>query len=44
MGYKNIKLEVSDSVAMLTFNRPEVLNALNPETISEFRSALQQVQ
>jgi len=40
MSYKTIKLEVSGAIATLTFNRPEVLNALNPEMIGEFRDAL----
>ncbi len=44
MSYKTIKLEVSEAIATLTFNRPEVLNALNPEMISEFHSALGDVQ
>ncbi len=40
MSYKTIKLEVSEAIALLTFNRPEVLNALNPEMINEFHKAL----
>lgn len=44
MSYKTIKLEISDAIATLTFNRPEVLNALNPEMIGEFHSAIAQIQ
>lgn len=40
MEYKNILIELKDSVAILTFNRPKVLNALNSETLKEFESAL----
>ncbi len=40
MSYKTIKLEVSEAIALLTFNQPEVLNALNPEMINEFHNAL----
>jgi enoyl-CoA hydratase len=43
MSYKTIKLDVSDSIATLTFNRPEVLNAINPEMIEEFRVALAEI-
>ncbi|MBW2020307.1 MAG: enoyl-CoA hydratase/isomerase family protein [Deltaproteobacteria bacterium] len=44
MSYKTIKLEVSEAIATLTFNRPEVLNALNPEMIQEFHHAMGDVQ
>ena len=36
MTYKNIKLEIKNGYAIITFNRPEVLNALNKETLQEF--------
>ena len=35
MTYKNIRVAVSDGVAELTFDRPEVRNALNLETVRE---------
>ena len=43
MSYETIKLELSDSIAALTFNRPKVLNAINPEMIEEFREALVEI-
>jgi enoyl-CoA hydratase len=44
MSYETIMLEVSEAIATLTFNRPKVLNALNPQMIEEFRVALGEVQ
>jgi len=38
--YKNIMFGVEDSVAVVTLNRPEVLNALNEETMQELGSAM----
>jgi enoyl-CoA hydratase len=35
MSYENILYEVRGGVGILTVNRPKVLNALNPETLSE---------
>jgi enoyl-CoA hydratase len=35
MAYENITFEVQDNVGVLTFNRPKVLNALNPDTFRE---------
>lgn len=35
MGYKNIKLEKEGAVAIVTIDRPQVLNALNDETVAE---------
>ena len=43
MSYETIKLDLSDSIATLTFNRPEVLNAINPEMIEEFGVALAEI-
>lgn len=34
-----IKLETNDGIALLTLNRPEVLNSINMELIAEFRAA-----
>lgn len=44
MTYKTIKLEISDAVATITFNRPDVLNALTPEVVTEFNGAVSEVQ
>jgi len=35
MDYKNIKIEKDGAVAVVTIDRPQVLNALNDETIAE---------
>lgn len=44
MSYNTIKLEVSEEIATLTFNRPEVLNAINPQMIEELRNALEDIR
>jgi enoyl-CoA hydratase len=43
MAYENILLEVEESVAVLTFNRPKVLNALNPALLDEVADAVAKV-
>jgi len=40
MAYENILYEVNDQIARITINRPAVLNALNPKTVSELGEAL----
>lgn len=40
MEYKNIMFGVEGSVAIVTLNRPEVLNALNEETMKELGTAM----
>lgn len=40
MEYRNIMFGVEGSVAVVTLNRPEVLNALNEETMQELGSAM----
>ncbi|KPL06850.1 hypothetical protein AMJ86_06925 [bacterium SM23_57] len=37
MEYKNLLVEISDSIATVTINRPDVLNALNANTIASLR-------
>jgi enoyl-CoA hydratase len=40
MGYENILYEVKEQIARITFNRPNVLNALNRKTIEELGDGL----
>jgi len=43
MDYNNILLEVDDSIAILTINRPKSLNSLNTETVLEIGAAFDQI-
>ena len=40
MEFKNLLIETSDSIATLTINRPQVLNALNSDVVRELECAL----
>src|ERR1700739_2890161 len=40
MTYEHILVDVSDGIAVVTLNRPKVLNALNAALISELDAAL----
>lgn len=40
MGYKNLKVEEDKGIQIIFINRPQVLNALNEETLQELKSAL----
>lgn len=40
MEYANIAYEVADRVAVITLNRPDKLNALNHDTLTELRDAI----
>ncbi|WBU53262.1 enoyl-CoA hydratase [Paracoccus sp. SCSIO 75233] len=40
MGYQTINVEIDDHVALIRLNRPDALNALNSELLSELSSAL----
>ncbi len=42
MSYNNVLFAVEDGIATLTFNRPEKLNVLNAEMISEIAAVLDQ--
>jgi len=44
MGYENLLFDVKDQIAKITFNRPNVLNALNRKTIDELGDCLQTVK
>ena len=44
MAYKTIIFSIDGPVATLSFNRPEKLNALNPEVLAEFSQALEEVR
>jgi enoyl-CoA hydratase len=40
MAYENLLYEKKDGIARITFNRPQVMNALNRRTVEELRDAL----
>ena len=40
MTFENLLIERDDAVAVVTFNRPKVLNALNTQTMNELSAAL----
>ena len=43
MAYENIIFENEENIAIITFNRPEAMNALNNQTRAEFRAAIDDV-
>jgi enoyl-CoA hydratase len=43
MSFTTLTLDVADRVATITFNRPDKLNALNNETLSELSRAVDEV-
>jgi enoyl-CoA hydratase len=43
MAYKNIKIEKKDGIATVKINRPQVLNALNKDTISDLATAVEEL-
>jgi len=43
MNYENIQVEKNGTLAVVTLNRPKVLNALNAATFSELDSALDEL-
>ena len=44
MAYETLIVEQADGVAVVTINRPKVLNALNPQTLSELLAAFTDVE
>ena len=44
MAYETIIVEVEDHVALITLNRPDALNALNDQLLSELVKALEDAQ
>lgn len=40
MGYERILYEIEEKVAWITINRPDALNSLNPEVLTEIREAV----
>jgi enoyl-CoA hydratase len=43
MAYENIIFEKEENIAVITFNRPEAMNALNNQTRAEFAAAIAEV-
>jgi enoyl-CoA hydratase/carnithine racemase len=43
MGYKNIIVERKAHIAILTLNRPDKLNAMNPEMNEELKPAIEDI-
>ena len=44
MAYKNILVEKKEGIATITINRPEVLNALNEQTLKELTTAVDELE
>jgi len=44
MGYENIIYETEGNVAIIRFNRPKALNAINPDVLAEVGNALDTIQ
>jgi enoyl-CoA hydratase len=43
MAYQNIIFEKEENIAVITFNRPDAMNALNNQTRAEFAAAIAEV-
>ncbi len=44
MTYQNLKFELEDSIALITVNRPDKLNALNAQTLDELDLVLDEIK
>lgn len=44
MNFKNILVDIQDTIAKITINRPKKLNALNKDTIQELHTAFKEIQ
>jgi enoyl-CoA hydratase/carnithine racemase len=44
MTYEDLLYSVADGIATITFNRPDVLNAVRPETWGELEDAVGQAE
>ncbi len=44
MKFEHIKLDCDDKIAVITINRPEVLNALNRRTLEELKLAIEEIE
>jgi enoyl-CoA hydratase len=44
MRYKNLLVEIAEGIALVKINRPQVLNALNRETLLELQQAMREVE
>lgn len=43
MSYETIIYEVEENIAIIRFNRPKVLNAINPTVVAEVKDALEKI-
>ena len=44
MDFQTIKLNVDEEIAYITLNRPQVLNAINQQVLSELDDALDRIE